>query len=279
MKQERFEEMLHMESHGSFEEESLKGIERVLEEMTEEQAKGFLKLMKKSNVDLGKIKFNESGFILNRIVYVERYQFVDLTAFAPLAGSGAEFGNMSMSKTVINMIKQCKRMSDEIQKHKENGEYESMFSYMDKKFLGRELYNIVMDEGSSDEKLSTGFMRGYIRMENGFEIFDDEFMEVFESRIADCPERKKRVRELKRLADEDGILNVYHGSKNDYTDEFSWTVDEEVAKWFGKRFTGNGFVLRGTVHIDDVIDYYTSRGESEVIVPAYLVEITDVVEV
>lgn len=279
MEQGRFEEMLHMEAHGSFKENALKGIERVLEEMTEEQAEGFLNLMKKNNIDLDKIKFNASGLFLNRIVYMERYQFVDLTAFAPLAGSGTEFGDMSMAETVINMIKQCKRMSDQIQEYRNNGDYESMFSQIDKKLLGEELFNVVLDESCPDEKLSTGFMRGYIRMESGFEIFDDVFFEYYENRIAECPERIERVRELKRLVDEDGMLTVYHGSKKDYTRGFSWTVDEEVAKWFGKRFTGKGFVLRGKVHIDNVVDYYTSRGESEVIVPEYFVDINDIKEV
>lgn len=279
MERGRFEELLHMESHGSFGEDGLKGIDRVLQELNEGQAEGFLSLMKENNIDLSKIKFNESGFILNRIVYVEKYQFVDLTAFAPLAGSRAEFGNMSMSKTVINMIEQCKRMSDEIQKHKDNGEYESMFSYMDKKFLGRELYDLVMDYNYPDKKLSTGFMRGYIRMESGFEIFDDEFIEVFTHRISNCPERKKRIRELKGMADENGVLKVYHGAKQDYPEEFSWTVDRDIAVWFGQRFDGRGFVIEGEAHIDDVIDYYTSRGESEVLVLPELVNITGVEEV
>lgn len=273
-----FETRLFEDSHGSFDKEALLGIEAVLDEMGEQQGKDFVSLMNEHNIDLGKIKFDPNTLILNRVMYLEEYQLVDLTMFAPLAGVKVGVGGMPpMSEMLLRMIEQCKRVSDKLRTMKEKGHYEEFFSMIDKKFLAQELYDVVMDGDAPEKELSTGFMRGYIRMESGFEIFDEEFMEVLHSRIVDCPERASRIKNIEDKV-ENGYLKILQGSKTDAVEFSSWTTDESIAEFFANRFDGNGFVIEGKVHVEDIIDYYPARGESEVIALEDNVEVLSIRE-
>ena len=86
--------------------------------------------------------------------------------------------------------------------------------------------------------------------------------------------------ELISLLDEEGYLTVYHGhcTKTLHKNN-SWTIDPEIAKWFGQRnafiakYRSNPilesidyFVVTGKVHITDVIAYITDRSEAEIVV-------------
>ena len=51
----------------------------------------------------------------------------------------------------------------------------------------------------------------------------------------------------------------------------SWTREFDKAKWFSNRF-GEGYVLEGTAHKEDVLAFFSRRGEEEVVMEAAKVE-------
>lgn len=51
----------------------------------------------------------------------------------------------------------------------------------------------------------------------------------------------------------------------------SWTREYDKAKWFSNRF-GEGYVLEGTAHKEDVLAFFSRRGEEEVVMKAAKVE-------
>ena len=54
-------------------------------------------------------------------------------------------------------------------------------------------------------------------------------------------------------------------------DGMSWTREYDKAKWFSNRF-GEGYVLEGTAHKEDVLAFFSRRGEEEVVMEAAKVE-------
>lgn len=75
--------------------------------------------------------------------------------------------------------------------------------------------------------------------------------------------------ELKRLSALDDIITIYRGvtpynAKN--VRALSWTTDIKKAEWFANRFGQSGTVYKTQISKAKVLAYFTSRGESEIIV-------------
>ena len=129
----------------------------------------------------------------------------------------------------------------------------------------------------------------------------DEFVELTsisspsrdERRMADALKKKLlalfKAAEPTILMDEEerGILRdlespvtVYRGvtsynAKN--VKALSWTLDENVAQWFARRYGEQGTVYQAQIHKDHIYAIFTGRNESEVIVdPKHLVNIEPV---
>jgi hypothetical protein len=76
-----------------------------------------------------------------------------------------------------------------------------------------------------------------------------------------------------RVSDTDeelsGELTVFRGHAGDEgLPGMSWTLSREKAEWFARRFPeyGEPVVYAATVQAEDVLGYFTGRGESEVVV-------------
>jgi hypothetical protein len=71
---------------------------------------------------------------------------------------------------------------------------------------------------------------------------------------------------------------VFQGHTHVAHDGWSWTTNEDTAKWFARRFASfehaEPMVTEGIVNKADVIAYFTGRNESEIIVPRELVTFT-----
>lgn len=102
------------------------------------------------------------------------------------------------------------------------------------------------------------------------------------------PKRRKMMtgKERRTLANEgrSGELNIYRGyvdgldsEDSEYIEEdrdresgISWTLDYNKAEWFARRFlsggTGHGVVAEAICKPKDVIAYFESRGEKEIVV-------------
>ena len=80
------------------------------------------------------------------------------------------------------------------------------------------------------------------------------------------------------LLDDDGYLTVYHGhSKKTLNGSNSWSLNREIADWFGRRNADGRhnrkgqscdtyWVAAGKVKLADVIAFITNRNEDEIVV-------------
>ena len=72
-----------------------------------------------------------------------------------------------------------------------------------------------------------------------------------------------------RLSELDDTITIYRGvtpynAKN--IRALSWTTDIKKAEWFANRFGQRGTVYKTQISKSKVLAYFTSRGESEIIV-------------
>lgn len=62
-------------------------------------------------------------------------------------------------------------------------------------------------------------------------------------------------------------ITVYRGVKPGGNEKgLSWTRNIKQAKWFANRFEKNGYVLSATIDKENVLAYFNTRGEEEIIV-------------
>ena len=91
------------------------------------------------------------------------------------------------------------------------------------------------------------------------------------------PEILMDAEERARLQSLDDPVTIYRGvtsynARN--VKALSWTLDENVARWFASRFGEQGRVYQAQIAKDDILAIFTGRNESEVIVdPKQLREI------
>ncbi|WXX09708.1 hypothetical protein [Mycobacterium phage MS810] len=76
------------------------------------------------------------------------------------------------------------------------------------------------------------------------------------------------VSDYNTLRDLPSSFKVYRGFNDDGDAEgLSWTLNAAKARWFATRYDQTGAtVATGTVDRDDVIAYFSSRGEDEIVV-------------
>jgi hypothetical protein len=71
-------------------------------------------------------------------------------------------------------------------------------------------------------------------------------------------------------------LTIYRGCSKYPEAEmgFSWTLDQQKARWFAHRFGDNdGYIVTATCQRSDVIAYLTDRDEAEIVIDPVLLEI------
>lgn len=107
----------------------------------------------------------------------------------------------------------------------------------------------------------------WVDSENIFQHIDD-WITIFDS---GRPDRDTMMSDEDRaaLAAMDDPITVYRGFTLGVNEEgLSWTTSLERATWFAKRFNhkGDAEVVQGEVARDDVVAYFTRRGESEIVV-------------
>lgn len=101
------------------------------------------------------------------------------------------------------------------------------------------------------------------------------------------PEARRHLMDEEELAEFDALperITVYRGCIADLNEDgLSWTLERKTASWFARRFAGlregEPRVLVGTVDKADVIAYFTSRNEAEIVVANGEVNIERIEEV
>lgn len=77
---------------------------------------------------------------------------------------------------------------------------------------------------------------------------------------------------LIEMLDKDGYLTIYHGHiKKTLKNSHSWTIDKDIAHFFGcrnasKNSVDDYYVVTGKVKLEDVIAFITQRSEKEIVV-------------
>ena len=88
----------------------------------------------------------------------------------------------------------------------------------------------------------------------------------------------------KYLMEEDDF-NVYNNLEDEFTiyrgvginrnpKGLSWTMNKEKAQWFANRFGGNGYIETAKINKKDVLAYFNSRGEEEIVADVYKLNIS-----
>jgi hypothetical protein len=125
---------------------------------------------------------------------------------------------------------------------KQQEDYDTIFSLMEKKILIPR-YIHLFDEIPFNQKYQI-FRDVWVRSEYGF---DQELYEIIENQQS---------------------ITVYRGvteKSTPYDKGISWTLDEKVAEWFGKRFGSEGDIIKAEININDVHDFISRRNEKEVL--------------
>lgn len=124
------------------------------------------------------------------------------------------------------------------------------------------------------EELYRLFRYIYTKVDYILDRIDDETIRYLFENNPDVDFRKNIE------ADEEGYVTIYRGvgsKSKDIEEAYSWTLNIGTAHFFANRFSDNGRIFKGKVHINNIKDYFTNRNESEVIV--FSEDIIDIEEI
>lgn len=182
------------------------------------------------------------------------------------------FPGGNVTKEFIEMMQVPKRIEKGKEMYKaavEEGKWSRLFLLIDQK-VAIPMYIRNYDKIPDKDKYEL-FVDIYQNSEYGFEQFpDDMISDLMDNHAKNSPERRKRMARFKKDArkNDDGTVTIYRGQNTESTDEdeaYSWTLSRDTAEFFANRFKMSGEVVQKDVRPEDVVDYLTSRNESEVI--------------
>lgn len=125
------------------------------------------------------------------------------------------------------------------------------------------LYNIFYKNMSKEDRFNK-FFDMYKQNDYFLENFDKcRLEEIFSYKNNDKGINKK----LGKLKEKDGFITIYRGQGSNSTspeEAISWSTDINVALKFATRFDCDGYVLKGKVHISNVLKYYNDSCEEDI---------------
>ena len=196
--------------------------------------------------------FYNPGDFLNPIIYWKGPVYYGFFG-------GLNLEALKMMRTA-EYFEQLTKYSEEMIKMKK---FIPLFHRMEKKILIPafvEMYDMIPDDQKYDI-----FIDLYVRSEFGFEMFPEELLKDVFSKREFSKEWKKRMEDLKKIkTDSQGLITAYRG-EGAAEDVMSWTLDKKIAEFFANRFGHRGKILKQKIDPDKVVDYLTSRGESELL--------------
>lgn len=144
----------------------------------------------------------------------------------------------------------------------ESGTITNLATVIDKRFRPF-MYRVFYDKLSQEQRFN-GFIDIYKFCENPQQAFPKSILMEIKNYI---PSSIKESRKCSNLVDKDGFITILRGQGSESTDPkeaMSWTTDMKTAKFFAYRFDNYGYVVKGKVHIDDVIFIYDEEyGEDD----------------
>jgi hypothetical protein len=145
-------------------------------------------------------------------------------------------------------------MEERFLKSYDEGRISGLSVFIDKR-LSTFIYRVFYDRLSEEERFE-GFVSIYKFCENP----QQEFPKNIINEIADyIPNNITESRKVSKLVDKDGYITVIRGNTSESTEAneaMSWTTDLKTAKFFAYRYNSNGYVVKGKVHVNNVIMIY-----------------------
>lgn len=212
--------------------------------MTFEIAKGNLE---KANLDSTKVMISNEGVC--NYWYIDgllRHQIFVLEAswLVPIALSIKE------AKEEVEALLVTKQYAKIIRRYGNGFEFDLYF----------ELYDLTEDK----DKYQI-FINIYTLVEYGFSKIEKEKIE----KIFSLKNKKAPIKALVKAVDENGYVTIYRGEgllSASIDDAYSWTTNLSTALFFARRFTSmNARLYTAKIHLNDIVDYVTDRGEFEIL--------------
>lgn len=117
------------------------------------------------------------------------------------------------------------------------------------------MYRVFYDRLSEEERFK-GFIEIYKSCEKPQQAFPKDIVNTITDYI---PNNIREHRKFNKLVDKDGYITVLRGNGSESTEAneaMSWTTDLKTAKFFAYRYGDDGYVVKGKVHVNDVILIY-----------------------
>lgn len=133
----------------------------------------------------------------------------------------------------------------------EKGELSGMVTWLNKK-VRCFAFALFYERMTSEEKFKS-FVEIFKYSENAGQCIPEELLKDI---INHVPQNIIEKRLGSKLIDKDGFIEVLRGQGSESTEPkkaMSWTTDLKTAKFFAYRYNSNGYVVKGKVHVTDVI--------------------------
>lgn len=131
------------------------------------------------------------------------------------------------------------------------------------------LETVLFEEEITDKNIVWPLIaRVWIDSENIWQVFD-QWIDIWNT-----PDHDRSIfmegDELATLDALPDVITVWRGvAHQSSVSGMSWSIDKEKAEWFARRWGGSGdrqpILVEGTIAKDDVLAYFSNRGESEIV--------------
>ncbi|MCY9056125.1 hypothetical protein MOE90_21030 [Bacillus spizizenii] len=202
-------------------------------------------------IDADELFVDPTNF-LNPIIYLSGFVYIDVTVL------DIEFLKMLRVK---ERIEQMNKLMDSFI---EKGDWERIFSFTEKKLLIIKFLESYRE--IPKDQIIDVFADIWTRSESGFELIDDKIFEYVYSAKEFSDGYRERMNDLRDRVGASSHVTVYRGDQEGSEGGYDWSLSYQTAKWFANRFDKDGVVYEGRVHVKDILDYFTNRGESEVLI-------------
>lgn len=204
---------------------------------------------------------------------LDDFYYLPQQAFFPYCyfKDGAFMGFNLIDEAYFEMVRMKQSLASReamVREASESGDYGQIFTLTET--IGRMLVFEHFFPKIPVRKKYELFLSVYIHQEYGFSYYSDG---VIEEALSSQPEesRAEAQSQLKRElgVDSGAEITIYRGMGEASTPlekTMSWTLSEKTAYYFANRLGIEGYVVRGKVLLEHVIDYVTSRNEQEVLV-------------
>lgn len=200
-------------------------------------------------------------------VWIHRGLLIEVGHILAIIDSKGFLGNEDPKDMEKMLVRTMQDFREDVDESLAAGDYVRWFGIMDKRLIIPMLVQEV--ENIPEDKLYDVFVEVYQRSEYGFGMLKPILGQVIAS-AHHSKERDKRLRHLKRKKP-GKTMKVFRGMTEESDPEgMSWTTDPEVAKRFSRRFRQGGWVSELRITHEDVLDFITDRGESEILLAKHI---------